>query len=153
MYNNELTGVEKQLADFMNEISEDAYSASWESNLEYILWDAVINGERQYARHFISKEDIDYLTKLSTDCNCWIYFDDDTERTAIPLDEWRMKFNQDRSIWLQESKRNGNRHITIVNRREPFKTRRPRVAFFLRRILRMHLPFISTIIRNMLNSR
>nr|WP_294946888.1 hypothetical protein [uncultured Mucilaginibacter sp.] len=90
-----LTGIEKQLADFMSDISEDAYCSSWNYGLEYTLWDAVLNGECRYARHYITKENIEVMIKLSNECGCWIYFDDEKGQTPIPLDEWRKKFNRD----------------------------------------------------------
>ncbi len=76
----------------MGELSEEAYSAGWMQNLEYALWDAVVNGERKYGHHFISRADIASLVKLSNESNCWIYYDDVTQETSISLNIWREKF-------------------------------------------------------------
>lgn len=77
----------------MSDISEEAYTAGWMSNLEYALWGAVLNGPVKYGRYFISQDDINTLIKLSNEFNCWIYFDHDTLETAIPITEWREKYN------------------------------------------------------------
>ncbi|MBS1669529.1 MAG: hypothetical protein JST58_19305 [Bacteroidetes bacterium] len=79
----------------MSDISENCYSAGWLENLEYVLWDAITNGERKFGHGIIYQKDIDKLEQLSKDCNCWIYYDDVTEQTAIRLDLWRQKFATD----------------------------------------------------------
>jgi len=83
-----------KLADLMSDISEEAYCAGWMANLEYVLWDAVLNGERQYGRYFIKQKDIDALITLSHLTDSWIYFDDDNEETAMPLNSWRERFKK-----------------------------------------------------------
>ena len=88
----DLTPDQIQLENLMSDISEKCYSAGWETNLEFVLWDAVINGERKYGHDIITIDDIDLLKKLSTACSSWIHFDDQTEETAIDLDKWRQMF-------------------------------------------------------------
>ena len=92
---NALTSGQRQLADFMSDISEKCYYAGWLENLEYVLWDAIINGQRKFGHGIISQQDIDKLEQLSKDCNCWIYYNDITEETAIDLLLWRQKFDND----------------------------------------------------------
>lgn len=89
-----LTDAQQKLADFMSDISENAYTAGWMSNLEYVLWEAVLSGPRQYGRYFINQDDIDTLINVSNELNCWIYFDEDTWETAIPITEWREKYSR-----------------------------------------------------------
>jgi hypothetical protein len=91
---HDLTSEQRQLADFMSNISEKCYYAGWLSNLEYILWDAVNNGEKEFGHGIISDQDVRTLMQLSKDCNCWIYYDDTTEETALDLANWRYKFNE-----------------------------------------------------------
>jgi len=88
----DLDNLQLALADFMSEISERCYYAGWMSDLEYSLWDALVNGERKYGQDIITKDDIQTLKDLSQRCNCWIYFDDTNEETAIDLDIWKEKF-------------------------------------------------------------
>lgn len=88
----DLTAKQRALADVMSAISEKAYSAGWMKNLEYVVWDALVNGERRYGRTFIAQAETDYLLQLSHACNSWIYFDDKTEETAIDLMQWQERF-------------------------------------------------------------
>ena len=92
---SDLTEKELRLAAFMSEISENCYSAGWMQNLEYALWNAVINGERKYGQSYITEADISTLIKLSTDANAWIIFDNEKEETALSLKEWTKKFKND----------------------------------------------------------
>jgi hypothetical protein len=92
---SDLTIDQKRLADLMSGISEKCWTAGWATNLEYVLWDALMNGERQYGRNIISQQEIQALETLSKACNCWIYFDDDTEETSIAIEEWEQKFKND----------------------------------------------------------
>ncbi len=73
----------------MSELSESCYSAGWMKYLEYVLWEATINGERNYGTGRISNVDISTLLQLSRNCNCWIYFDDVKEETTIDLEDWK----------------------------------------------------------------
>ena len=91
---NELTIKQRRLAEFMSELSEKCYAAGWLRNLEYVLWNTLLNGERKLGQDFISKTDIVQLNEFSEDSNCWIYFDDDTEETAIDLFTWKQKFKE-----------------------------------------------------------
>ena len=81
------------LAEFMSDLSEKCYSANWLENLEYVLWDTLMNGERRWGQDNISQQDIENLNQLCKDSNCWIYFDDKKEETAIDLIAWRQKFD------------------------------------------------------------
>ncbi|MGN7784354.1 hypothetical protein ACTJIJ_07500 [Niabella sp. 22666] len=77
----------------MSELSEKCYSAQWMKNLEYVLWNTILNGPKKYGQDIISKPDIDKLAELSKSCNCWILFDDVEEETAVDLVEWIKKYN------------------------------------------------------------
>ena len=85
---------QSQLENLMSDISERCHFAAWLKNLEYVLWDAVINGQRKYGHDEITPHDIDELKKLSNACNSWIYFDDETEETAINLGAWALMFDK-----------------------------------------------------------
>ena len=91
----DLTRQQQLLADFMSDISERCYYAGWMQNLEYVLWDSLINGERKYGHDNISKNDIDTLRDFSNKANAWIIFSDETEETAVDLHEWKKKFQKD----------------------------------------------------------
>ena len=91
----DLTDQQLLLAEYMSDISERCYHAGWMVNLEYCLWHALINGQRKYGQDMISKKDIETLVSLSTAANAWIISDDETEETAMSLNAWEQKFNQD----------------------------------------------------------
>jgi hypothetical protein len=92
---NDLTSQQLQLENFMSDISERCYSAGWLQDLEYVLWDALINGPRKFGGGIITEKDIETLKKLSEAANAWIVFDDVKEETAMDLESWRKKFNGD----------------------------------------------------------
>lgn len=91
---HDLTPEQKLLAGFMSEISEEAHSSGWQENLEYVLWDAVVNGERKYGRKIITNTDIKKLKQFSEYSGSWIYFDDNREEMAIDLSEWKKLFER-----------------------------------------------------------
>ena len=91
----DLTEEQLKLADLMSCISEEAYCADWMANLEYVLWDATLNGGRKYGRYFITQKDIDQLIALCEITNSWIYFDESGGETAIPVNQWQEKFKRD----------------------------------------------------------
>lgn len=92
---NNLTGQQLLLADYMSDISERCYYAGWMQGLEYVLWDAVLHGERKYGHDTISQKDIEILKELSNATNAWVIFDDETEETVIDLNAWEQKFTHD----------------------------------------------------------
>src|SRR4051794_36791517 len=81
-----------ELAQYMSDLSEDAWYAGWTDGLEFALWDAVINGPREYGRLAIMNEHIEQLRQLANAAGGWIVFDDDEEETFIPMEEWSNRF-------------------------------------------------------------
>jgi len=90
----DLTEEQKKLAELMGGISERCYSSQWMKNLEFVLWDALITGERIFGQGKITTRDIEELTEHSRLCSAWIYFDDDTEETAITIASWIKLFQE-----------------------------------------------------------
>ena len=84
----QLTEKNRELADYMSDLSEQANSAGWMEGLEYVLWNAVLNGPQNYGRLDIEESHINKLRTLSNEIDGWIYFDDDSEETYIALDNW-----------------------------------------------------------------
>jgi hypothetical protein len=85
----ELTDSQKALAEYMSELSEDAYFAGWMEGLEYALWKAVVEEPFEYGFLQITDQHIAKLTGLSNACGGWIIFDDESAETFVPIDEWR----------------------------------------------------------------
>jgi hypothetical protein len=46
----DLTAPQRRLAEFMSELSEEAYYAGWMLELEYALWEALVDGRSEYGR-------------------------------------------------------------------------------------------------------
>ena len=67
-----------ELCDFMSELSERAYSASWMDKLEYALWSALHGGERRYGHLTLDDEILSRLRDLYHRCGGWIAFDDES---------------------------------------------------------------------------
>ena len=88
--------------EFMSDLSEEAYCAGWMDGLEFALWNAVINGPREYGWLQITAEQIAQLKCLAQDCGGWIAFDNKTGETFIPMAEWERRF--DREIQHREGK-------------------------------------------------
>ncbi len=91
---NDLTKEQRILADLMSDFSEKCCSANWLQNLEYVLWDTITTGQRKFGQDIISQQDINKLIQLSKVCDCWIYYDDITEETAIDIISWKQKFDK-----------------------------------------------------------
>ena len=85
---------EKQqaLGDFMSEISEEAYCASWMEDLEYVLWYAILHGPVSYGRKVIDEQIIAQLKRLAEETGSWTLFDDITWQTAVTLPVWQEMF-------------------------------------------------------------
>jgi hypothetical protein len=90
----DLTPDERRLADLMSEISEKCYSAGWMENIEYVLWDALTSGPRNFGHDTITQDDIDQLLKISGTAKSWIVFDDERDETPIPLNKWQQQFKE-----------------------------------------------------------
>ena len=80
------------LADRMSEISEEAFCAGWMSGLEYDLWRIVVAGSGTYGWFALDGAIIAELRALSDACGGWIVFDDQTEETFVPREEWNQRF-------------------------------------------------------------
>ncbi len=93
----DLTPAQRQLAEYMSELSEDAYCAGWMDGLEFALWRAVTEGPREYGFMHLSREQIERLGSLSEKCGGWIVFDDELWETWVPLSEWRRRYDADSS--------------------------------------------------------
>jgi len=82
-----------ELADYMSELSEAAYSAGWMSDLEYALWQAVLDGPRKYGHLTITDAHISRLKSLAARAGGWIVFDDELGESLVPTDTWARMFH------------------------------------------------------------
>ena len=85
----DLNTKQAELAIYMSELSEEAYAASWMTNLEYNLWQIMKREISNYGRLNANEEIIEKLEKLSNEIKGWIYFDDKTEETFVNFNDWK----------------------------------------------------------------
>lgn len=81
-----------ELADYLSDISEQAYYAGWMRGLEYELWEAVVSGPKTYGRIEITDEHIAKPKELSNNCGGWIVWDEESEETWITIEDWITHF-------------------------------------------------------------
>lgn len=88
-----LTKDQRLLAEFMSDLSEQAYGAGWMNGLERALWEAVVGGSRNYGRLVLIDAHVARLRELSERCGGWIVFDAASEETWLSLPEWERRFS------------------------------------------------------------
>jgi hypothetical protein len=86
------TPEQRALAQYMSELSEEAYCAHWMADLEYNLWEAVVGLRREFGRTTISHAKKQKLRELGDDCAGWIVFENDVGETWLPLEAWQQRF-------------------------------------------------------------
>ena len=89
----DLSPAQRQLAEFMSELSEEAYYAGWMVELEYTLWEALLDGRSEFGRLELTDEQRARLRQLSDACGGWIVFDEHADETWVPTPEWRQRFS------------------------------------------------------------
>ena len=92
----DMTAAQGRLADYMSDLSEEAYCAAWMDGLEFALWEALTGELQEYGRLPITQEHRDKLGELSNACGGWIVYDDRTGETWVSTDEWRTRFSAGR---------------------------------------------------------
>lgn len=96
---SDLTRRQKALCEFMSELSEQAFYAGWMHDLEHALWRAVVDGPFRYGHLDITAGQIERLKSLSSACGSWIVFDEVSEESAIPLEDWSDVYEPARARW------------------------------------------------------
>lgn len=89
-----LSTPQRALADYMSELSEEAYCAGWMDDLEFSLWRIVTDGSGRYGSMEITEKHVSKLRALSRLCGGWIVFDDRDEETFVTLREWQRRYTE-----------------------------------------------------------
>ncbi|HPG60519.1 MAG TPA: hypothetical protein PK586_00825 [Casimicrobium sp.] len=84
----DLSQSERELAEYMSSISEDAYAAAWIEGLEFELWRAVQEIPFRYGRLQLTSVHAKRLKEMSQNGGGWIRFDEKTEEQFVPLSAW-----------------------------------------------------------------
>ena len=85
---NALNKPQRELADYMSDLSEEAYSAGWAKGLEFDLWEALEGRLKKYGRLEVNREVQYNLKRLSDEANGWIVFDDNVEEKYVSFANW-----------------------------------------------------------------
>lgn len=93
-----LTSAQQALAEYMSQLSEQAYAAGWMEGLEYALWKALVDGPYRYGRLQLIDNHIRELRKLSEACGGWIRFQDAEEEAFVPFGQWQRIFASSRAV-------------------------------------------------------
>ena len=88
----DLTEEQRMLADFMSELSEEAYCAGWMDGLEFALWEAITGERASYGRLEFVETQLARLRALSSSCDGWIVFDEPDAETWISTRDWTLRF-------------------------------------------------------------
>jgi hypothetical protein len=92
----ELSAPARTLAQYMCELSEQAWHAGWMENLEYDLWAAVVNGPTRYGQMELSSPHLAKLRELSEACGGWIVFGE-REEEFVASSAWISQFSNRRA--------------------------------------------------------
>ncbi|HLO96307.1 MAG TPA: hypothetical protein VK195_18515 [Burkholderiaceae bacterium] len=87
----DLTQEQRDLADFISQISERRYRAGWMEGIEYEVWEAMHAPDLGRGALRLTVEEARQLHAMSAKCRGWIVFDDVNEESFIPIEEWRAR--------------------------------------------------------------
>jgi hypothetical protein len=91
------------LIDYISELSEEAYCAGWMSAVEFALWRRVCEGPGRYGRLEVTEAHLQKLGELSRRCGGWVYWDDATDETFVPMSQWEAMYSE----WKKTVRRPG----------------------------------------------
>jgi hypothetical protein len=89
---SDLTAPQHALAEYMSNLSEDAYCAGWMHGLEFALWQLVLGERREFGRLLLTDEQRLELRRLAAAADGWIVFDEQREEIWVPYETWERQF-------------------------------------------------------------
>ncbi|MEO1013298.1 MAG: hypothetical protein AAFX53_18545 [Bacteroidota bacterium] len=84
---------QRELAEYMSFLSEDAFCAGWMDGLEFGLWKGMNNEIEEYERLKFTDEIVEKLKELSLKAKGWIVFDDVQEESFLPWEMWNARLD------------------------------------------------------------
>ena len=95
---SDLSENQRSLAEYVSDLSDEAYSAQWMDGLEFALWQVVLGERREYGRLLVTEEQSAKLRCLAEAAAGWIVFDEQREETWVPFVAWESQFNHWRRV-------------------------------------------------------
>ena len=91
--------VQSELPELISEISEEAFCAGWQGDIEYYLWDCLISERRDVGQVTLSEDQVDRLRRLSRAIGGWFYFTLTVHApTFVTMSDWEVRFER----WTEE---------------------------------------------------
>ena len=86
----------EQLQVAIGEISESGYYAGWARDIEFFLWQVVLQGlETEFGVKTITTQEIAHLRSLSEQSGGWWHWSDEENNAVfIALDKWQEMYQQ-----------------------------------------------------------
>jgi hypothetical protein len=91
---DDLSPTQRDLTEYMSDISELAYAAAWMLNLEHSLWRAVVDGPYGFGQLQLEESHILKLCDLAAACGGWIRFDEKNGEVFVPMAQWEVLYNR-----------------------------------------------------------
>ena len=85
----DLNKEQRELAKYMCELSEIAFTAGWVDNLEFGLYKIMNEESERFGRLESSPQIVDRLKVLSSKAGGWIVFDEAKEETFVNWEKWK----------------------------------------------------------------
>ena len=77
------------LADYMSELSRQAFQNNWVQHLEFMLWHAIVQGPMHYGDIYITEAHIKRLRFLRDQCRGWVYYHRTEGLIWVQLPAWQ----------------------------------------------------------------
>jgi hypothetical protein len=77
----------------MAALSEEAYSAGWMQDIEFELWQAVLEGPRRCGHFDLTNDHVAKLSTLAEQCGGSVRFSDEAmDEVFVPMPEWEQLY-------------------------------------------------------------
>lgn len=96
---------QRELYELMSDISEDCYFAGWMNGLEYAIWGALQDGDRNYGMGEMDAEQLERCRTLAAELDGWVIWVDSDDDPELPVQEWGPRFVS-MSDWLAKAAHN-----------------------------------------------
>ena len=86
--NPKFTNDQHRLFDAMSDISQETYAAIFMDGIEFVIWKALVDGDRCVGMGEIDSDLLDACASLSKEIGGWIIWSGDLPE-FVTIDEWK----------------------------------------------------------------